>query len=127
MAKNNKSGLGRGLDSLLGGYGAPVQSKSNAPEKKNESVKETTSEPVKPAPTRDVIRIEDLSEEDREAFGADAYEGSKNHQAPKPKLATQSRATKPASAPVQRVSAAATTPKSLISRYSKDILRPEDR
>lgn len=128
MAKNTKSGLGRGLDSLLGGYGASSASKTNTTEtKKTEKPKEEAAATPKPAPSRDVIRIEDLSEEDREAFGADAYEGSKTHQVSKPKPATQSIASHPAtSKPDAKPAAKTTSATSNSSLNSDDMLTGED-
>ena len=44
MAKNKKAGLGRGLNSLLGGYEAPAEPARVAPERQVESV-ETQAAP----------------------------------------------------------------------------------
>lgn len=75
MAKNTKGGLGRGLNSLLGGYEAAldpapaprVQETLNpaktSPEEKKEAIPKKEAEP-RPA-EREVIREEDLPQEER--------------------------------------------------------------
>lgn len=69
MAKNTKGGLGRGLDSLLGGYEAAMESPKPAPASKNTaSSTKKEQHPEKKAPEREVIREEDLSQEDQVAL-----------------------------------------------------------
>ncbi|WP_418349466.1 ParB/RepB/Spo0J family partition protein [Slackia isoflavoniconvertens] len=94
MAKNKKAGLGRGLNSLLGGYEAPAESARVAPERQVErvemqaaSVAEPT--PAAPAPVveREVIREEDLAPEDRETLDGEKYSTPKQYA--KPTVATE--------------------------------------
>lgn len=84
MAKNTKGGLGRGLDSLLGGYEAAMDSSRSAAPSRSEQSATTqdsskSSDPSRPASNsalihqspsprtaeREVIREEDLPQEDR--------------------------------------------------------------
>ena len=50
MAKNNKGGLGRGLNSLLGGYEAPLEQDRElvnpTPQKNDAQKQETAAKPV---------------------------------------------------------------------------------
>lgn len=94
MAKNKKAGLGRGLNSLLGGYEAPAEPVRVAPERQVErietqaaSVAEPT--PAAPAPVveREVIREEDLAPEDRETLDGEKYSAPKQYA--KPIVATE--------------------------------------
>lgn len=94
MAKNKKAGLGRGLNSLLGGYEAPAEPARVAPERQVErietqaaSVAEPT--PAAPAPVveREVIREEDLAPEDRETLDGEKYSTPKQYA--KPTVATE--------------------------------------
>ena len=94
MAKNKKAGLGRGLNSLLGGYEAPAEPARVAPERQVErietqaaSVAEPT--PAAPAPVveREVIREEDLAPEDRETLDGEKYSAPKQYA--KPTAATE--------------------------------------
>lgn len=94
MAKNKKAGLGRGLNSLLGGYEAPAEPVRVAPERQVEraetqmaSVAETA--PAAPAPVveREVIREEDLAPEDRETLDGEKYSAPKQYA--KPTAATE--------------------------------------
>ena len=73
MAKNTRSGLGRGLNSLMGGYEAPAEASSR---KKSEQLENLSSEAapevrkaVEELPRRsverEVIREENLTQEDR--------------------------------------------------------------
>lgn len=89
MAKNKKAGLGRGLNSLLGGYEAPAEPARVAPERQVErietqaaSVAEPT--PAAPAPVveREVIREEDLAPEDRETLDGEKYSAPKQYAKP---------------------------------------------
>lgn len=94
MAKNKKAGLGRGLNSLLGGYEAPAEPARVAPERQVERV-ETQAAPVaEPAPAasasvveREVIREEDLAPEDRETLDGEKYSAPKQYA--KPTAATE--------------------------------------
>lgn len=67
MAKNNKGGLGRGLDSLIGGYEAltggtrPVRERSAA----SEVAPQVTHDEPRRTADREVIREENLTREDR--------------------------------------------------------------
>lgn len=71
MAKNTRSGLGRGLNSLMGGYEAPVEAPSREKVQPENVALAETSEPEKKeeAPRRkverEVIREENLTQEDR--------------------------------------------------------------
>lgn len=94
MAKNKKAGLGRGLNSLLGGYEAPAEPVRVAPERQVErvvtqaaSIAEPT--PAAPAPVveREVIREEDLAPEDRETLDGEKYSTPKQYA--KPTAATE--------------------------------------
>lgn len=94
MAKNKKAGLGRGLNSLLGGYEAPAEPVRVVPERQVErietqaaSVAEPT--PAAPAPVveREVIREEDLAPEDRETLDGEKYSAPKQYA--KPTAATE--------------------------------------
>ena len=78
MAKNKKAGLGRGLNSLLGGYEAPAEPARVAPERQVERVETQVASVAEPAPAapapvveREVIREEDLAPEDRETLDGD--------------------------------------------------------
>lgn len=94
MAKNKKAGLGRGLNSLLGGYEAPAEPVRVAPERQVERV-ETQAAPVaESAPAapasvveREVIREEDLAPEDRETLDGEKYSAPKQYA--KPTAATE--------------------------------------
>lgn len=94
MAKNKKAGLGRGLNSLLGGYEAPAEPVRVTPERQVErvgtqaaSIAEPT--PAAPAPVveREVIREEDLAPEDRETLDGEKYSTPKQYA--KPTAATE--------------------------------------
>lgn len=68
MAKNTKGGLGRGLDSLLGGYEAamePAKPASPAPVERKPAEEEARRAASVRTSEREVIREEDLSQEDR--------------------------------------------------------------
>lgn len=94
MAKNKKAGLGRGLNSLLGGYEAPAEPARVAPERQVERVETqaaSVAEPAPAAPTsvveREVIREEDLAPEDRETLDGEKYSAPKQYA--KPTAATE--------------------------------------
>lgn len=94
MAKNKKAGLGRGLNSLLGGYEAPAEPARVAPERQVERVEMQAASVVEPAPAapasvveREVIREEDLAPEDRETLDGEKYSASKQYA--KPTAATE--------------------------------------
>lgn len=94
MAKNKKAGLGRGLNSLLGGYEAPAEPARVAPERHVERVETqaaSVAEPALAAPAsvveREVIREEDLAPEDRETLDGEKYSTSKQYA--KPTAATE--------------------------------------
>lgn len=94
MAKNKKAGLGRGLNSLLGGYEAPAEPVRVAPERQAERVEAQAAPvaevaPAAPAPVveREVIREEDLAPEDRETLDGEKYSAPK--QFAKPTAATE--------------------------------------
>lgn len=94
MAKNKKAGLGRGLNSLLGGYEAPVESARVAPERQVERVETQAASVAEPAPAapasvveREVIREEDLAPEDRETLDGEKYSAPKQYA--KPTAATE--------------------------------------
>ncbi len=78
MAKNNKGGLGRGLNSLLGGYEAPVVASQPT---QTTTVVEQEAKDTKPVsliqPQREVIREEDLAPEDRETLDGEKYSTSR--------------------------------------------------
>ena len=94
MAKNKKAGLGRGLNSLLGGYEAPVEPARVAPERQVERVETQAASVAEPAPAapasvveREVIREEDLAPEDRETLDGEKYSTPKQYA--KPTAATE--------------------------------------
>ena len=94
MAKNKKAGLGRGLNSLLGGYEAPAEPVRVAPDRQAERVEAQAASvaevaPAAPAPVveREVIREEDLAPEDRETLDGEKYSAPK--QFAKPTAATE--------------------------------------
>ena len=94
MAKNKKAGLGRGLNSLLGGYEAPAEPARVAPERQVERVEMQAasvagSAPAAPASVveREVIREEDLAPEDRETLDGEKYSAPKQYA--KPTAATE--------------------------------------
>lgn len=86
MAKNKKAGLGRGLNSLLGGYEAPAEPVRIAPERQVERVETQAASVAEPAPAapasvveREVIREEDLAPEDRETLDGEKYSAPKQY------------------------------------------------
>lgn len=94
MAKNKKAGLGRGLNSLLGGYEAPAEPVRVAPERQVERIETQAASVVEPAPAapalvveREVIREEDLAPEDRETLDGEKYSTPKQYA--KPTAATE--------------------------------------
>lgn len=91
MAKNKKAGLGRGLNSLLGGYEAPAEPARVAPERQVERVVTQVASVAEPAPAsvveREVIREEDLAPEDRETLDGEKYSTPKQYA--KPTAATE--------------------------------------
>ena len=94
MAKNKKAGLGRGLNSLLGGYEAPAEPVRVAPERQVERVETQAASVVEPTPAapalvveREVIREEDLAPEDRETLDGEKYSAPKQYA--KPTAATE--------------------------------------
>lgn len=94
MAKNKKAGLGRGLNSLLGGYEAPAEPARVVPERQVERVETqaaSVAEPALAAPAsvveREVIREEDLAPEDRETLDGEKYSAPKQYA--KPTAATE--------------------------------------
>lgn len=94
MAKNKKAGLGRGLNSLLGGYEAPAEPARVAPERQVERVEMQAASVAEPAPSapasvveREVIREEDLAPEDRETLDGEKYSTPKQYA--KPTAATE--------------------------------------
>ena len=94
MAKNKKAGLGRGLNSLLGGYEAPAEPVRVAPERQVERVETQAASVAEPAPAasasvveREVIREEDLAPEDRETLDGEKYSTPKQYA--KPTAATE--------------------------------------
>ncbi len=94
MAKNKKAGLGRGLNSLLGGYEAPAEPVRVAPERQVERVvtqAASVAEPIPAVPVpvveREVIREEDLAPEDRETLDGEKYSAPKQYA--KPTAATE--------------------------------------
>lgn len=94
MAKNKKAGLGRGLNSLLGGYEAPAEPARVAPERQVERVVTQAASVAEPAPAapasvveREVIREEDLAPEDRETLDGEKYSAPKQYV--KPTAATE--------------------------------------
>ena len=104
MAKNTKGGLGRGLDSLLGGYEAAMEpARPAAPAQKEQSAMPVPAQspnvdPVEkritPARTadREVIREEDLPQEDRAVLNGEKKESSSakvTQEAVKPTIAVK--------------------------------------
>ena len=94
MAKNKKAGLGRGLNSLLGGYEAPAEPARVAPERHVERVETQAASIAEPTPAapasvveREVIREEDLAPEDRETLDGEKYSTPKQYA--KPTAATE--------------------------------------
>lgn len=94
MAKNKKAGLGRGLNSLLGGYEAPAEPARVAPERQVERVVTQAASVAEPTPAvpasvveREVIREEDLAPEDRETLDGEKYSTPKQYA--KPTAATE--------------------------------------
>ena len=94
MAKNKKAGLGRGLNSLLGGYEAPAEPARVVPERQVERVETQVASVAEPAPAapasvveREVIREEDLAPEDRETLDGEKYSAPKQYA--KPTAATE--------------------------------------
>lgn len=91
MAKNKKAGLGRGLNSLLGGYEAPAEPARVAPERQVERVEMQAASVAESAPVsvveREVIREEDLAPEDRETLDGEKYSTPKQYA--KPTAATE--------------------------------------
>ena len=94
MAKNKKAGLGRGLNSLLGGYEAPAEAVRVAPERQVERIETQAASVAEPAPAapasvveREVIREEDLAPEDRETLDGEKYSAPKQYA--KPTAATE--------------------------------------
>lgn len=94
MAKNKKAGLGRGLNSLLGGYEAPAEPAHVAPERQVERVEMQAASVAEPASAasasvveREVIREEDLAPEDRETLDGEKYSAPKQYA--KPTAATE--------------------------------------
>ena len=94
MAKNKKAGLGRGLNSLLGGYEAPAEPVRVTPERQVERVETQAASVAEPAPAapapileREVIREEDLAPEDRETLDGEKYSTPKQYA--KPTAATE--------------------------------------
>ena len=99
MAKNKKAGLGRGLNSLLGGSEAPAEPVRVAPERQVERAETQAapiveSAPAAPAPVveREVIREEDLAPEDRETLDGEKYSAPKQYA--KPTAATEPLSTR---------------------------------
>ena len=94
MAKNKKAGLGRGLNSLLGGYEAPAEPARVAPERQVERIETQAASIAEPTPAapalvveREVIREEDLAPEDRETLDGEKYSAPKQYA--KPAAATE--------------------------------------
>ena len=91
MAKNKKAGLGRGLNSLLGGYEAPAEPARVAPERQVERVEMQAASVAESAPASvvdsEVIREEDLAPEDRETLDGEKYSTPKQYA--KPTAATE--------------------------------------
>lgn len=91
MAKNKKAGLGRGLNSLLGGYEAPAEPARVAPERQVERVEMQAASVAESAPAsvveREVIHEEDLAPEDRETLDGEKYSTPKQYA--KPTAATE--------------------------------------
>ena len=89
MAKNKKAGLGRGLNSLLGGYEAPAEPVRVAPERQAERAEAQAAPVAEVAPVasvpvveREVIREEDLAPEDRETLDGEKYSAPKQYAKP---------------------------------------------
>ena len=112
MAKNTKSGLGRGLNSLLGGYEAaihsarPDSSSDSSSRQQKESFGGDNTEKVKLSTNtmsqderevttqtrsteREVIREEDLSQEDRIVIDGEKKEYATNTQSPAEKITSK--------------------------------------
>lgn len=94
MAKNKKAGLGRGLNSLLGGYEASAEPARVVPERQVERVEMQAASVAESAPAasasvveREVIREEDLAPEDRETLDGEKYSAPKQYA--KPTAATE--------------------------------------
>lgn len=94
MAKNKKAGLGRGLNSLLGGYEAPAEPARVATERQVERIETQAASIAEPTPAapalvveREVIREEDLAPEDRETLDGEKYSAPKQYA--KPTAATE--------------------------------------
>ena len=94
MAKNKKAGLGRGLNSLLGGYEAPAEPARVAPERQVERIETQAASIAEPTPAapalvveREVIREEDHAPEDRETLDGEKYSAPKQYA--KPTAATE--------------------------------------
>lgn len=94
MAKNKKAGLGRGLNSLLGGYEAPAEPARVVPGRQVERIETQAASVVEPTPAapasvveREVIREEDLAPEDRETLDGEKYSTPKQYA--KPTAATE--------------------------------------
>lgn len=94
MAKNKKAGLGRGLNSLLGGYEAPAEPVRVVPERQVERIETQAASVAEPTPAapvpvveREVIREEDLAPEDRETLDGEKYSAPKQYA--KPTAATE--------------------------------------
>lgn len=91
MAKNTRGGLGRGLDSLMGGYEAAVEPIAPAKPAPEPAPVPPVSEPAsRPVVEREVIREEDLPHEDRAVINTENRVNEKIHAAPR-------RATEPLS------------------------------
>ena len=58
MAKNKKAGLGRGLNSLLGGYEAPAEPARVVPERQVERVEMQAASVAEPAPAAPASVVE---------------------------------------------------------------------
>ena len=72
MAKNNKSGLGRGLNSLMGGYEAPLEQELRQA-KQSAATSSPVPQQVQPVKKveRQIIREEDLAQDERETIQQD--------------------------------------------------------
>lgn len=96
MAKNTKGGLGRGLDSLLGGYEAAMQPSrpAAAPAEKERDASPAASTPVVDAvekriapmrtADREIIREEDLPQEERAVLDGEKKESAAAKSASEP-------------------------------------------
>ena len=84
MAKNTRSGLGRGLNSLMGGYEAPAEASSRKKSEQLENLSSEAAPEVKKAVEelprrsveREVIREENLTQEDRAVIDREKREFS---------------------------------------------------